>query len=73
MRIETIEIAGLFGIFNHTIPLNLEERITIIHGPNGFGKTATLRLVNGVFNSKYSELKAFPFNNLKIGSTTLAV
>lgn len=66
MRIETIEIAGLFGIFNHAIPLNLEERITIIHGPNGFGKTATLRLVNGVFNSKYSELKAFPFNNLKI-------
>jgi len=66
MRIETIEIAGLFNIFNHSIPLNLDERITIIHGPNGFGKTATLRLVNGIFNSKYSELKAFPFNNLKI-------
>lgn len=66
MRIQQISVTGLFGIFNHVIPLNTEERITIIHGPNGFGKTAILRMINGFFNSRYSELRTIPFSNFKI-------
>jgi predicted ATP-binding protein involved in virulence len=38
MRIQQISVNGLFGIFDHVIPLNMDERITIIHGPNGFEK-----------------------------------
>jgi predicted ATP-binding protein involved in virulence len=45
MRITEISVEGLFGTFNHTIPLNQEDRITILHSPNGFGKTAILKLV----------------------------
>lgn len=66
MRITEISVEGLFGTFNHTIPLNQAERITIIHSPNGFGKTAILRLIDGVFNSKYSSIRSVPFNNLMI-------
>ncbi|MFB2839424.1 AAA family ATPase [Floridanema evergladense] len=66
MRIKQISVSGLFGIFDHVIPLNIDERITIIHGPNGFGKTAVLRLLNGLFNSRYSELKAIPFSNFRV-------
>jgi predicted ATP-binding protein involved in virulence len=66
MRIKKISVEGLFGTFNHTIPLNQEERITIIHSPNGFGKTAILRLVDGVFNSRYSSLRSIPFKTLII-------
>ncbi|MBL8171030.1 MAG: AAA family ATPase [Acidobacteria bacterium] len=62
MRITQISIDGLFGVFNYAIPFNLEDRITIIHGPNGSGKTALLRLLNGLFNSHTSELRAIPFN-----------
>ncbi len=66
MRIVEISVEGLFGTFNHTIPLNQEERITIIHSPNGFGKTAILRLIDGVFNSSYSALRSVPFKSFNI-------
>jgi predicted ATP-binding protein involved in virulence len=66
MRIKQISVGKLFGIFDHVIPLNMDERITIIHGPNGFGKTAILRILNGFFNSLYSELRTIPFKNFSI-------
>ncbi|MTJ09384.1 MULTISPECIES: AAA family ATPase [unclassified Anabaena] len=62
MRIKQISVNGLFGIFDHVIPLNMDDRITVIHGPNGFGKTAMLRILNGFFNSQYSELETIPFS-----------
>lgn len=62
MRIKQISVSGLFGIFDHVIPLNMDERITVIHGPNGFGKTAMLRILNGFFNSRYSDLQTIPFS-----------
>jgi predicted ATP-binding protein involved in virulence len=66
MQIQQISVTGLFGIFDHVIPLNMNEHITIVHGPNGFGKTAILRLLNGFFNSEYSMFKTTPFNSFKI-------
>lgn len=66
MRIVEISVEGLFGTFDHTIPFKIEERITIIHGPNGFGKTAILRLVDGFFNSNYSAIRTIPFRKLSI-------
>ena len=66
MRIKQISVSGLFGIFDHVIPLNMDERITIIHGPNGFGKTAILRILNTFFNSRYSDLRTIPFRNFRI-------
>ena len=33
-------------MFDHEIPLNQESRITIIHGPNGVGKTVLMRMVS---------------------------
>ncbi len=66
MQIQQISVTGLFGIFDHVIPLNMADRITIIHGPNGFGKTAMLRLLNGFFNSEYVTLATIPFERLDI-------
>ena len=66
MKITQISVEGLFGIFNHVIPLNTDERITIIHGLNGFGKTNILRILNGIFNSRYSALKTIPFDSFKV-------
>ena len=39
MKIKEISVLNLFGLFDHTIEFKLEDHITIIHGPNGFGKT----------------------------------
>jgi predicted ATP-binding protein involved in virulence len=66
MQIQQISVTGLFGIFDHVIPLNMADRITIVHGPNGFGKTAMLRLLNGFFNSRYSVFRKIPFKHFQI-------
>lgn len=66
MKIQQISVIGLFGFFNHVIPLNVDERITIIHGPNGFGKTVMLRMLNGLFNSRYSVFRNIPFSKFRV-------
>ncbi|HEY9809890.1 MAG TPA: AAA family ATPase [Halomicronema sp.] len=66
MRIKQISVTKLFGVFDHTITLNMDERITIIHGPNGFGKTILLRMVDGLFNSRYTELVKIPFDEFRL-------
>ncbi len=66
MQIKQISVTGLFGIFDHVIPLNMDDRITIVHGPNGFGKTAMLRMTNGLFNSQYSAFRTIPFRHFQI-------
>ncbi len=40
--------------------------MTIVHGPNGFGKTAILRLLNGFFNSRYSVFWDILFDSFSI-------
>lgn len=66
MRLKAIRTDKLFGMFDHLIPLNLDQRITIIHGPNGFGKTAILRLIAGFFNRRYHDLYRLPFAALEL-------
>jgi predicted ATP-binding protein involved in virulence len=65
-RIKQISVTSLFGMFDHTIPLNLDERITIIHGPNGYGKTIVLTLVNDLFSARNSVLRTIPFDEIRI-------
>ena len=45
MRNRNISIVGLFGTSDHEIPLFQREPITIVHGPNGVGKTSILKLI----------------------------
>ena len=67
MRIKQISVRGLFGIFNHIIPLNFEEdRITIIHGPNGFGKSTLLQLLSDFFEAQYQTILEIPFDEFRI-------
>ena len=66
MRIRQISITGLFGVFNHIIPLNSDERITIIHAPNGYGKTIMLKMLDGLFNDRHYELLTIPYENFQV-------
>jgi predicted ATP-binding protein involved in virulence len=66
MRIQSFGTRGLFGIFDHDIVLNTEERLTIIHGPNGFGKTTLLRLLRDFFQGKLDELTTTPLSSFYI-------
>ena len=66
LRITRISVEGLFGIFNHDIRMNLDERMTIIHGLNGYGKTTILKLVNALFHRRYADLRATPFREFRV-------
>jgi len=46
------------------IPLAHPENITIIHAPNGFGKTVVLTLVNAFFSRQFITFFKYQFENL---------
>jgi len=66
MRVRQISVDKLFGIFDHRIPLNMAEGITILHGLNGYGKTVVLQLVDGLLNGNYAPLRKTPFERLAV-------
>lgn len=66
MRITGVAVRKLFGIFNHDVRFNTEERITIIHGPNGFGKTILLKTIQALFSRNYYELLRIPFSEFSV-------
>lgn len=66
MRITRVRVDGLFGVFDHDVPLNDAERVTIMYGPNGYGKTMLLRLVDAVFNNRNSVLLSIPFKSVTV-------
>jgi len=53
-------------MFDHIVPLNMDERLTIIHGPNGFGKTALLKLIHGLFERRFAVIRNIPFKQFII-------
>lgn len=66
MRVSEISVRDLFGIFTHKIPLNSDEHITIIHGPNGIGKTVLLTMTNAVLTGRNNALRAVPFGEFSV-------
>lgn len=66
MMIQSFGSHGLFGIFNHDIALKKDGRLTIIHGPNGFGKTTLLRLLRAFFDGNFAEFIETPLSDFYI-------
>jgi len=61
-RLAEFEIRGLFGLYSHRIRINLAERITIIIGPNGRGKTVCLKFIEAFFKKKFAYFRTIPFS-----------
>jgi len=68
MRVTRFSVTALFGLFNHNIELDPDRRLTIIHSPNGYGKTTILRLIDAVFNRNPTLLRKTPFSDLEVGT-----
>lgn len=66
MRLKHISVTGLFRIFDHEVPLNVEDRITIIHGLNGFGKTILLRMVHGALTGSLMLFRSVSFTRFAL-------
>src|SRR5262249_47482841 len=61
-----ISVTGLFGVFDHEIPLNEDSRITIIHGLNGYGKTVILQMIYGALRNDYKVFWFIPFKRFEM-------
>ena len=66
LRVKRVAVFGLFHLYDHDVPLHMAERVTILHGPNGVGKTALLRLIAAVFGGRYTAITKVPFRKLDI-------
>ena len=64
LRLQRIELDGLFGIYDHHFDLNLDDRVTLLHGPNGIGKTTVLRMVDALLRNRLPYFRRFPFGRL---------
>ena len=62
LRPKRIEVDNLFGIFDHRIDLNLDDHVTLIHGPNGVGKTVILRMIDALLRGRLYHFTKIPFS-----------
>ena len=67
LRLTLIEVDGLFGVYNHRIELNLENRATLLHGPNGVGKTVVLRMTDALLKDQLRYFQTIPFSRFVLG------
>lgn len=72
-RIASIHVKKLFGLYDHDIPLNEEHRVTILHGPNGVGKTWLLKLTEAALRLDLAGLIEVPYDSLAIRFTSKIV
>ena len=63
MRLRRIAVDGLFEIYDHDIRLNLDDRVTLLHGPNGVGKTVVLGMIDSLLGRRrLSYITRIPFS-----------
>ncbi len=61
VRLESVAVTGLFGDLTHSFKLADKEGLTIIHGPNGVGKTTLLRVIDTLFRRQFGQVRRLPF------------
>jgi predicted ATP-binding protein involved in virulence len=66
LRIRHVSVSNLFGMFDHNVELRDEERITIIHAPNGHGKTVLLKLIHALFDGSLALFRKYEFDSFKL-------
>lgn len=65
--LKTISIESLFDIYSYTLDIKPDEvPLRFITGPNGYGKTTILNILNALYTSKIRELAVIPFKHLQL-------
>ncbi len=66
MKLKEISVERLFGTYTYVIPLRQDGAVTILHSPNGHGKTTILKLVEAAMEGDFSYLDETPFAALAL-------
>jgi predicted ATP-binding protein involved in virulence len=66
MKIREIKIRKLFGLFDYDIELNQNDDLTILTGPNGYGKTTILNIIYNLFNQRFFYFQKLNFELISV-------
>ena len=66
LRLKRIEVDGLFRVYDHHIDLDLKNRVTLLHGPNGVGKTSILLMIDAILRNNLARLRTIPFSRVML-------
>jgi predicted ATP-binding protein involved in virulence len=66
MRLINLKVDGLFDLFSYNIDLNQEEDLTILTGPNGYGKTTVLNIIYNLFNYRFFYFQKLVFSEITL-------
>lgn len=66
MKILGVKIKGLFDLFEYNLSLNHDEDLTILTGPNGYGKTTILNILCNLFSKKFFYFQKLNFEEVVI-------
>ena len=66
MKLTALTVKNLFGMFNHHVPLSTSDRVTIIYGPNGYGKTTLLQLLRDLLSEKFAAVASVAFDSVTL-------
>lgn len=66
MKLKKIKVEQLFGTYDYEIKLNDKELVTILHAPNGMGKTTLLKLVKAIIEGDILYLDETPFKKIEL-------
>ncbi|MFJ5320560.1 AAA family ATPase [Pectobacterium parvum] len=73
MKLTCLKVYKLFGLLDYDIPLDQNE-ITMLTGPNGYGKTMILKIINSILSNELNILCKLKFDkiilNYQGGSTS---
>ena len=65
-RLRSVEVFGLFRNFDHRIDMSADSTVTVIHGPNGVGKTIVLRMIREVLSGEPDLIHRVPFESFRL-------
>lgn len=66
MLVTKISVEGLFYAYDYTIDLKKDSNVSIIHAPNGYGKTTVFKMIRDIFELNINELYEIPFKSFLI-------